>query len=322
MKRPDLLLAAALPARDEAALEAEFSVHRLYDAKDRNARLAEIGTRIRAVATNGEVGADATLLEACPNLEIVSVFGVGYDAVHLDTCIRRGIPVTNTPDVLSGDVADLGVGMMISLARGMSGAEAWVRSGSWASKGSYSLGSRVHGRRAGVLGLGRIGTELARRLSGFGMDVAYWSRSPKPEAADNWHYIATPLELAQRSDFLFVTVAASEATRHLVNRDIVEALGKDGMLINISRGSTVDESALIDALRSRALGAAALDVFQNEPNINPALLELENVLVLPHHGSATVPTRKAMGQLMRDNLSAHFRGEPLLTPVGVSKTQI
>lgn len=314
MTKPEILQVGPYPAWDEEPLNAAFAMHRYFEAADREAFLAEVGPCIRAIATRGELGANRAMIEACPKLELISVYGVGYDAVDLAACRERGIRVTNTPDVLTNDVADLGVAMMLVQSRGMIGAERWVRDGSWAAKGLYPLQRKVWGRRAGILGLGRIGMEVARRLKGFGMQISYSSRSPKPEA-DSLAYVADPVELARQSDFLFVTLAASAATRHIVGREVIAALGPEGMLINISRASNIDEDALLEALETKALGSAALDVFEGEPRLNPRFLALDNVLLQPHHASGTVETRKAMGQLLRDNLTAHFSGAALLTPV-------
>lgn len=234
--------------------------------------------------------------------------------MHLDSCRSRNICVTNTPDVLTKDVADLAIAMMLAQWRGVSGAERWVRDGSWAAKGLYPLKIRVWSKRAGVLGLGRIGFEVARRLSGFDMDIAYSDVEAKPHGKD-WTFVADPVALAERSDVLFVTLAASAATRQIVGRKVLEALGSDGLLVNVSRASNIEEEALITALAGGKLGAAALDVFEGEPNLNPRFLDLPNVLLQPHHASGTVETRKAMGQLLRDNLAAHFAGRPTPTPV-------
>lgn len=314
MAAPHILQVGPYPAWDQEPLEAAFTVHRYFEAADKGAFLAEVGPQIRGIATRGELGADAALIAACPNLEIVSVCGVGYDAVDLDACRARGIRVTNTPDVLTGDVADLGVAMMLAQSRGMVGAEAWARSGSWANQGLYQLQRRVWGKRAGVLGLGRIGFEVAKRLAGFDLDIAYSDVAAKPYAGQ-WEFIADPVALAERSDFLFVTLAASAATRHIVGREVIEALGPEGMLINVSRAANVDEEALLAALETGKLGSAALDVFEGEPAFNPRFLALPNVLLQPHHASGTIETRKAMGQLVRDNLTAHFAGQELPTPV-------
>lgn len=314
MSRPDVLQIGPYPAWDQEPLDAAFTMHRLFEAADRQSFLNERGASIRAIATRGELGASRELIEACPQLEIISVYGVGYDAVNVDAARRRNIRVTNTPDVLTADVADLGVAMMLCLSRGMIGAERWVRDGNWAARGPYPLQNKVSGKRAGIFGLGRIGCEVASRLQGFGMEVAYSGGSPK-SAAPGWAFIADPVALAAQSDFLFVTLAASAATRQIVNARVIEALGPGGMLINISRASNIDEDALLDALEQGRLAGAALDVFEAEPDLNPRFLDLQNVLLQPHHASGTFETRKAMGKLLRDNLTAHFAGKPLPSPV-------
>lgn len=314
MDKPHVLQAGPYPEWDQAPIDAAYHAHRYFDAADKAAFLAEHGPRVRAIATRGELGADAAMIAACPKLEVISVYGVGYDAVDLDACRARGVRVTNTPDVLTNDVADLGVAMMLVQSRGMIGAETWVRDGSWAEKGLYPLQRKVWGRRAGVLGLGRIGFEVAKRLVGFDMEIAYSDVAPK-DFAKGWEFVADPVALAARSDFLFVTLAASAATRHIVGAKVIEALGPEGMLINVSRASNIDEEALLTALETGKLGSAALDVFDGEPKLNPRFLSLPNVLLQPHHASGTVETRKAMGQLLRDNLAAHFAGRPLPTPV-------
>lgn len=314
MTKPDILQIGPYPEWDQVPLEQNFHMHRYFEAADKAAFLAEVGPGIRGIATRGELGANAAIIEACPRLEVISVYGVGFDAVDLAACRARGIRVTNTPDVLTNDVADLGVAMMLVRSRGMIGAETWVKDGSWAAKGLYPLKRRVWGRRAGVLGLGRIGFEVAKRLAGFDMEIAYSDVAAK-EYAPDWEFIADPVALAARSDFLFVTLAASAATRHIIGQTVIEALGPEGMLINISRASNIDEDALLNALETGKLGSAALDVFEGEPNLNPRFLSLSNVLLQPHHASGTIETRKAMGKLVRDNLTAHFAGEALLTPV-------
>ena len=314
MSKPVILQVGPYPEWDQVPLDAAFTVHRYFEADDKVAFLAKVGPDVQGIATRGELGAERAMIEACPQLKVISVYGVGYDAVDLEACRERGIRVTNTPDVLTGDVADLGVAMMLTLSRGMVGAEEWVRSGNWASKGLYPLKRRVFGRRAGVLGLGRIGFEVATRLAGFGMDIAYSDVSAK-DYAEDWTFIADPVELAKHADFLFVTLAASAATRHIVGKEVIEAVGPEGMIINISRASNIDEEALIAALGDGRLGSAALDVFEGEPMLDPRFLELPNVLLQPHHASGTVETRKAMGQLVRDNLTAYFAGDDLPTPV-------
>ena len=312
--RVEILQIGPYPEWDQAPLDATFTIHRYFEAADKLAFIASVAPNIRGIATRGELGANRAIIEALPELEIICVYGVGFDAVDLDICRERGIRVTNTPDVLTKDVADLGVAMMLAQSRGIVGAERWVRDGSWVQKGLYPLKSRAYGRKAGVLGLGRIGFEVAKRLAGFDMDIAYSDVTPKDYAPD-WTYIKDPVELAHHSDFLFVTLAASAETRHIVGREVIEAVGPEGMIVNISRASNIDEEALLEALETGKLGSAALDVFEGEPNLNPRFLALDNVLLQPHHASGTVETRKAMGKLMRDNLTAHFNGQPLLTAV-------
>jgi lactate dehydrogenase-like 2-hydroxyacid dehydrogenase len=312
--KPAILQTGPYPAWDQEPLDAGYAMHRLFEAVDKERFLTACGPSVRAIATRGDLGANRALIDACPALELISVYGVGYDAVDIDAARQRGIRVTNTPDVLTGDVADLGVAMMLCLSRGMIGAERWVRDGSWTSKGLYPLQRRIWGKKAGILGLGRIGHALAERLAGFGMDIAYSAKTAKPQAAQ-WRFIPDPAELARHSDVLFVTLAATPETRGIVNRRVIAALGAEGMLVNISRASNIDEEALLEALESRTLGSAALDVFEGEPTLNPRFLALDNVLLQPHHASGTVETRKAMGQLLRDNLSAHFESRPLPTPV-------
>jgi lactate dehydrogenase-like 2-hydroxyacid dehydrogenase len=314
MAKPVILQLAPYPEWDQAPLDAEFDARRVFEATDPDAFLARHGPDARAIAMRGTQKVDKALLAACPNLELIAVYGVGYDGVDLVACRDRGIQVTNTPDVLTGDVADLGVAMMLALARNLVGASAWVRSGDWQSKGGFALTKRVFGARAGILGMGRIGQAVARRLSGFDMAVSYCDLTAIDTSPD-WHFVSDPAELARQSDVLFVTLSATAQTRDIVNAGVIDALGPDGMLINFSRASNIDEDALISALQSGRLGSAALDVFDGEPKIDPRFLDLKNVLLQPHHASGTIETRQAMGQLMRDNLTAHFAGRPLPTPV-------
>lgn len=316
MTKPHVLQVGPYPEWDQTPLDAAFTIHRWWEAADKDALLAQVGPNIRAIATRGDLGASEAMIAACPNLEMISVFGVGYDAVHLASCRARGIKVSNTPDVLTEDVADIALAMLLALVRRTGQAEEWVRSGDWAAKGMFPLTRKVSGTRAGILGLGRIGAAIARRCEGFGMKIAYSARSPKP-GAERWTYIPDAVDLARNRDHLFVALAATPETRHIVNAKVLEALGPDGTVINISRAANVDESALLDALEQGKIAGAALDVFEGEPNLNPRFLKAPNVLLQPHHGSGTVDTRKAMGKLMRDNLTAHFAGQPLVTPVAL-----
>ena len=314
MTKPDILQVGYYPEWDQGPLDAAVTMHKYFEAEDKAAFLAKVGPKIKGIATRGELGADKAMLDACPNLEVVSVYGVGYDAVDVAACTARGIHVTNTPDVLTNDVADLGVAMMLAQSRGMIGASQWVRDGSWVSKGLYPLQSRVWGKKVGVLGLGRIGYAVAKRLAAFDMDVAYSASSPKDTPVD-WTFIQDATALAEHSDFLFVPLAASAETRHIINADVLKALGPNGMVINISRAANIDEEALLTALENQSIAGAALDVFEGEPDLNPRFLALDNVMLQPHHGSGTYETRKAMGKLVHDNLVAHFANQPLLTKV-------
>ncbi len=314
MTKTKLLQIGLLPDWDQEPLEREYIVQRVSKLDEIASVVAAHGPSIRGMATRAEFGASAELINSLPNLEVISVYGVGYDAVNLDVCRERGIHVSNTPGVLTEEVADFAVAMMLVQARSMVGAEAWVRNGNWADSGAYPLSRRAYGKRAGVLGLGHIGRAVADRLAAFKMDIAYSSRAKKDTPGD-WAFIPDAVELAEWADFLFLTISANSETRHIVDKTVIEALGANGTLINVARASVIDEEALLDALEDGRLGNAALDVFEGEPTLNPRFVELENVLLQPHHGSATTETRMAMGQLVRDNLESHFAGHGLLTPV-------
>ncbi|RQS70832.1 2-hydroxyacid dehydrogenase [Burkholderia sp. Bp8963] len=310
--RPGLLMTGPYQPWDTEWLDAGYDVHRLWEAHDRAAYLAGHGAGVRAIATRGDLGADAALIAALPKLEIIACYGVGTDAIDLSAARERGIRVTNTPDVLTGDVADLGVGLALALLRRIPGADAYVRSGAWRD-GDMPLVTRLYGKRVGIVGFGRIGSTLARRLSGFDVEIGYFDTASRDDTPHR--FFGDLAELAGWCDLLIVTLAGGPSTRDLVDARVLDALGPRGYLVNVSRGTTVDEPALIDALERRAIAGAALDVFRNEPRIDPRLLALPNVLLQPHHASGTVETRQAMGWLVRDNLHAHFAGAPLLTPV-------
>ena len=314
MSKVDILQMGPYPAWDIELLEKDFTLHAYFEAEDKKQFIAERADKIRGIATRGELGASRELIESLPNLEVISIYGVGFDAVDLAAAKEHGVRVTNTPDVLTKDVADLGLAMMLAGSRGVIGAESWVRSGNWGKQGLYPLQTQVSGKKVGILGLGRIGYEVAKRCAAFDMAVAYSDLEPR-DFASEWEYIQDPVALAKRSDFLFVTLTGGPATRHIVNKDVIEAVGPEGMLINVSRASNIDEAELLNALEAKRLGFAALDVFEGEPNLDPRFLELDNVLLQPHHASGTVETRKAMGRLVYDNLVANFAGKELPTPV-------
>ncbi len=312
MSKPEVLMIGPYPSWDMEDLESRYTIYRLWEVEDRDTFLAQRGDGIRAVATRGELGASAALLKKLPKLEIVSCYGVGTDAIDLRFARENGIRVTNTPDVLTEDVADLGMALMLAVARQLPEGDAHVRAGRWA-KGNMHLTTRVCGKRVGVVGMGRIGAAFARRAAAFDCTVSYFARSPKPDLP--YAFVGDLVELARQSDFLVVTLAGGEGTRGIVTGEVIEALGPDGIFVNISRGTTVDETALLDALEQGRIRGAGLDVFLNEPAIDPRFAGLKNAVLQPHHGSGTVETRQAMGKLVRDNLAAHFSGQPLLTPV-------
>lgn len=268
---------------------------------------------IRAVAFKGHLPFGAAEMDQLPNLGLIANYGVGYDAINVNDANARGIKVTNTPDVLNDDVADLAIALWISQGREMRHAEAWLRDGKWQKHGEYRLNRKMSGGTAGIMGLGRIGRDIANRLAAFKMDIHYHARREKE--TPGWTYHAAPVDLAKSVDFLFVALVGGPATENYVSKAVIDALGPRGVLINISRGSTVDEAALLDALESGAIAGAALDVFKGEPNVDPRFLALDNVVLQPHQGSGTVETRAAMAKLQRDNVSAFLEGRDLLTPV-------
>jgi D-3-phosphoglycerate dehydrogenase len=312
MTKPEILLMGPYPAWDLEDLESNYKVHRLWEAADRAAFLREVGGNVQAVATRGEIGASAELMKALPRLEIVSCYGVGTDAIDLSHAKANGIRVTNTPNVLTSDVADIGVGLLLAVARQIPQADRYVRDGRWRNANMH-LVTRVHGKKAGIVGMGRIGVEVAKRLAAFDCPIAYFDINQRDDLP--YTFVSDLTALAEQSEFLIITLAGGASTQGIINVDILRALGRDGILINISRGSTVDESALLDALERNVIKGAGLDVFWNEPNIDERFLTLENVVLQPHHASGTVETRQAMGKLVRDNLAAHFARQPLLTPV-------
>ena len=296
----------------EASLTATYRMHRYWEAADADALLASAGPMIRAVATSGEVGCPRAVIDRLPKLELIANYGVGYDAVDVGAARERGVRVTNTPDVLSDAVAEMTLGLMLALCRKIPQADQFVRAGKWPA-GAFGLTDELTGRTAGILGLGRIGKEIARRLQAFKMQVVYHGRSE--QSYQPYPYYADLEAMARDVDWLIVIAPGSAETKGLVSRPVLEALGPEGRFVNIARGSLVDEPALIEMLQSGRLGGAALDVFAAEPTAPEALWALDNVVLSPHQGSATEKTRAAMGQLVIDNLAAHFAGRPLLTPV-------
>lgn len=313
--KPEILYIGSFPDATVKLLNDNFRVHHFPRLPiPTEAFTPESAKLIRGIATEANRGATRQMLDRFPNVEVISVFGVGTDAVDLETAKGRNIPVTNTPAVIAPEVADLAIGMMLASARQIVIAEKYVRDGSWATKGPIPLGRSVGRKTCGVIGLGGIGRAIADRAAAFRMRVIY--QGPRRKSDIPYEYFADPVELARQSDYLMVACKGGEETRHLVSKAVIEALGPKGTLINVARGTVVDEPAMIEALKTGKLGHAALDVFENEPNVSKDLLSLPNVIVQPHHGSATIETRTEIGRLMFDNLAAHFAGKPLLTPVG------
>lgn len=309
--KPAVLAVMKLPPFYIEKLQQSFELLDRLHQTDPQA-FAQAAPRIRAVTGGGESLVDRALLAQLPALELVSIMGVGYDKVDVPAALERRIPVTHTPDVLNDEVADTAIGLMLSVAKKLPQADRYVRDGRWETQGAMPLSRKMSGARLGIVGLGRIGQAIARRAEAFGMSIAYTSRSRK----DVKHaYFPSAAELAAQVDFLVVITPGGAGTRHMINADVLRALGSRGYLVNVARGSVVDEAALIEALQKGVIAGAALDVFENEPRVPQALRELDNVVLAPHIGSATVETRHAMAALAFDNLAAHFAGQPLLTPV-------
>lgn len=305
MTRPEVLLPAPVPPSAMAALDRAFTVHRLWESPDPEALL-----RVRGMAAStlaGPVGAD--LFDRLPGLEIVANFGVGYDNIDVAAAAARRIMVTNTPGVLDEEVADLALALLLATVRRLPQADSFVRAGRWPN-GPFPLSPSLRGRRIGILGLGAIGKAIARRLEGFAVEIAYHGRTRQEDVAYPWYPTATAL--AQACDVLIAILPGGAQTRHIVDAGVLAALGPQGILINVARGSVVDEAALVAALRDGTIMAAGLDVFADEPAVPEALMAMDNVVLLPHLGSASEVTRAAMGQLMVDNLIRWFdTGRPL-----------
>ena len=313
MTKADVLMAAPMMGLVVDQLDARFTLHRLWEAPDADAALREIGPRIRGLATSpGHRRPDAALFDLLPNLEIISSFGVGYDHVDAAEAGRRGVVVTNTPDVLNEEVADLALGLLLATIRQLPQADRYLREGRWLEK-PFPLTTTLRERKVGILGLGRIGKAIARRVEGFGVEVHYHSRSRQEGVAYPYH--PTLVGLAEACDVLIAITPGGEGTRHIINAEVLRALGPTGILINVARGSVVDERALIEALRDGTILSAGLDVFEDEPRVPQELIDMDHVVLLPHVGSASVHTRNAMGQLVVDNLVSWFSGKGPLTPV-------
>lgn len=320
MTEHHILMTAPMHPTVAKALERNFTLHRLWQHADQRAFLDEMGPRLRGLATSTLFGRVSDgLLDQLPALEIIASFGVGYDNVDVTAAAQRGIVVTNTPGVLDDEVADLTLGLLLATLRQIPQAERFLREGRWL-EGAFPLSPTLRGRRIGIVGLGNIGKAVARRLEGFGVAIAYHGRSAQPGVPYAFH--PELVGLADACDVLIVIVPGGAATRHLIDGKVLAALGPTGVLINVSRGSVVDEEALIRALQLGQIGGAGLDVFEDEPRVPQALLAIPQLVLLPHIGSASEHTRQAMAQLVADNLLAWFTSGKPVTPVPESRDML
>lgn len=311
--KPDVLVNGMQMPHVMEALEKSYTLYKLHEAKDRDALLKEVAPRVRAIATGGHHGANAELIDALPNLKIISSVGVGTDAIDVAHAKKRGVAVCNTPGVLDDDVANLAIALLIAVTRKLVAYDRYVRDGRWVKEGDPPLTRSIAGRKVGILGMGRIGQAIADKLGVFHCEVAYHTRNPRADLP--YPHYPDLAKLAADASVLIVIVPGGRETENLVDRGVLDALGPDGVLINVARGSVVDEKALVEALQDGRLGGAGLDVFANEPNVPPELFAMENVALQPHQGSATIETRRAMGDLMLANLAAFFAGKELLSPL-------
>ena len=312
LSKPSILAMPKVHPLYLQTLTAHYEVHTLAPESESEAQLQALAPHIVGLAGGGESVVPGALLAQLPALKVVSIFGVGYDGVDVATALARGVPVTHTPGVLTDDVADLALGLVLSVARQIPLADQHVRQGLW-PQGALPLGRKVSGARMGIVGLGRIGQAIARRALAFGMSVAYTARSEKKDSG--FAFYASAAALAAQVDFLVVITPGGAGTRHLINAEVLQALGPQGYLVNVARGSVVDEAALVQALAAGTIAGAALDVYADEPHVPAALWTMKQVVLTPHMASATHQTRQAMADLALANMRAGTAGQPLLTPV-------
>jgi lactate dehydrogenase-like 2-hydroxyacid dehydrogenase len=311
LTKVDIFVPVALAPKIMAALDAAFVVHKGWEAADLDTLIAGIGDSVRAIALGNRGSADRALMERLPKLEIISNFGVGYDSIDIEAAAERGVIVTNTPDVLTEEVADTAIGLLLMTVRELSSAERYLRAGKWAADGSYPLTrATMRDRTVGIVGLGRIGLAIARRLDAMQVPVVYNNRTKRSDVA--YRHYADPVAMANDVDTIIIVLPGGAETKNLVDAAFLKALGSNGVLINIGRGSVVDEPALIEALKDGTILAAGLDVYAGEPKVPEALIALPNAVLLPHVASASIHTRDAMGQLVVDNLTSWFdSGKPI-----------
>jgi hydroxypyruvate reductase len=310
--KPDIIFTGKGHAGTQATLESEFTVHKLHEAPDREKFLKDVAGKVRGIASFGLMAVDGKLMDALPKLEIVANFGVGVDQINLDDAKKRKIIVTNTPDVLNECVADTGMALVLNTLRQFPQSEKHLRAGSWGEKGPYPLTTSLGGKTMGILGLGRIGEAVAKRAQAFGMKIRYHNRNKKDAP---YPYDPDPVALAKNSDVLMVITPGGAETKALVNAAVLDALGPKGYLVNIARGSVVDEPVLLKYLQEKRIAGAGLDVFADEPRVPREFWTLDNCVLFPHVASATQETRKAMGDLQIENLRLHFAGKPVKTRV-------
>ncbi|MCB1332619.1 MAG: 2-hydroxyacid dehydrogenase [Roseivivax sp.] len=314
MATPQLLIvSSSYSDTDRARLEAAAPSLSVGETTEIAALSEAQRAGITVAAFKGHKPFGTDVMALLPNLKLIANFGVGYDSIDAAGAAKLGIKVTNTPDVLNDDVADLAVAMLLACCREVVKADAWVRSGDWGRKGDMPLNRKMSGGKLGIVGLGRIGRDIAERFAAFKMDIHYHSRSEKQ--TPGWTYHADVVDLAREVDFLVVALVGGAATKGYVSREVIQALGPRGIIINISRGTTIDEAAMLDALESGAIAGAGLDVFLNEPRVDPRFFALPNVVLQPHQGSATVETRRDMALLQLENIKMQLAGKPLVTPV-------
>jgi hydroxypyruvate reductase len=307
--KTEALIAAPFPPFLKNPITEGYNAHDYAAATDKDALLAKVGGSIRVLFCGGGTILSPAMLDQLPKLELISVFGVGYDGVPIEYCKQRGIKVGHTPNVLSDEVADLAMALMLMSARQLVANHQFVERGEWL-KGGYPLCSAVHHKKVGIIGLGRIGVTIARRCAGFDMEISYHSRNPRNDVPHR--YFSSLVDMAREVDFLVAITPGGAGTKHMVNAQVLAALGKSGILINVARGSVVDTNALIAALDAGTVGGAGLDVFEDEPHVPAALFNRPNVVLLPHVASATHETRLAMANLTLDNAQAHCSGKPLV----------
>jgi lactate dehydrogenase-like 2-hydroxyacid dehydrogenase len=314
-EKPDVLLIGAKKPVMVKGLDPKVTLHYLADAKDPDAFIKSVADKVRAIAIAYTANKlDAAFMQKLPKLEQISSFGVGYDHIDAKWAGEHGIVVTNTPEVLNEEVADTALGLLLCTVREFPQAERYLRAGKWASQGHYPLTkATLRNRTVGIVGLGRIGKAIARRLEAFGVPVVYHSR--KPQAGVSYKYYPKLIDMARDVDTLMVIVPGGPATANMINAEVLKALGPQGILINMARGSVVDEPALIEALKTRIIYSAGLDVFAKEPQVPKELMEMDHIVMFPHLGSSTEVTRAAMDQLVVDNILAWAAGKAPLTPV-------